>query len=58
MRRSPCDVADELSLPPAGVRDIESWVLSLGEFVRVIAPEELRDAARERHRKVELPIEW
>lgn len=41
----------ELALPVADIRDIESWVLSLGEFVRVLAPKELRDAVRERHRK-------
>ncbi len=41
----------ELALPVADIRDIESWVLSLGEFVRVIAPKELRDAVRMRHRK-------
>ena len=40
----------ELSLPVADIRDIESWVLSLGEFVRVLAPKDLRDAVRGRHR--------
>lgn len=41
----------ELALPVADIRDIESWVLSLGEFVRVVEPAELRDAVRDRHRK-------
>jgi putative transposase len=40
----------ELSLPVADIRDIESWVLSLGEFVRVLEPEDLHDAVLTRHK--------
>ena len=39
----------ELELPVAETRDVESWVLSLGEFVRVLAPAELRRRITERH---------
>ena len=41
----------ELEVPVADARDIEPWVLSLGEHVRVLAPKDLRDRVRERHRK-------
>ena len=40
----------ELALPVADIRDIESWVLSLGEIVRVLAPNDLRDAVVARHK--------
>lgn len=39
----------ELSFPVADPRDVESWILSLGEYVRVQAPKALRDRVRERH---------
>lgn len=41
----------ELELTVADTRDIESWVLSLGEYVRVLSPGSLRDAIRSRHRR-------
>jgi proteasome accessory factor B len=41
----------ELMLPVASTHDVESWVLSLGEFVRVLSPKNLREAIRARHRK-------
>ena len=41
----------ELHLPVADTRDIESWILSLGEHVRVLGPAELRKTIKARHRK-------
>ncbi len=39
----------DLDLPVAEARDLEAWLLSLGEYVEVLAPAALRDAVRERH---------
>lgn len=39
----------ELTLPVAETRDIESWILSLGEFVRVLSPASLRTTVANRH---------
>lgn len=39
----------ELHIPVANTRDIESWILSLGEHVRVLGPEGLMKAVKVRH---------
>lgn len=38
----------ELHIPVADTRDIESWILSLGEHVRVLGPAALHRRIRER----------
>lgn len=40
----------ELTLPVADTLDIESWILSLGEFVRVLSPRALQQKIAARHR--------
>ncbi len=39
----------ELHIPVADTRDIESWILSLGEHVRVLGPNSLKQAIKKRH---------
>ncbi len=40
----------ELSIPVLETRDIEAWVLSLGEHVKVLSPSGLAEQVRRRHR--------
>ena len=39
----------ERHIPVADTRDIESWILSLGEHVRVPGPNSLKQAIKKRH---------
>ena len=39
----------ELHIPVADTRDIESWILSLGEHVRVPGPNSLKQSIKKRH---------
>jgi predicted DNA-binding transcriptional regulator YafY len=41
--------AVELHLPIADTRDIEPWILSLGEHVRILGPKSLATTIRQRH---------
>lgn len=43
------DGSVELQIPVADITDIQSWILGLGEHVRVLAPDELRARIKERH---------
>ena len=39
----------ELHIPVADTRDVEAWILSLGEHMRVLGPEALKKKIRTRH---------
>ncbi len=41
----------ELRIPVLSTRDIEPWILSLAENVKVLAPTDLRDRVKARHRQ-------
>jgi predicted DNA-binding transcriptional regulator YafY len=43
--------AVELHIPVTDTRDIESWILSLGEHVKVLGPNSLKQKVEERHLK-------
>lgn len=40
----------ELHVPVADTRDIESWILSLGEHAKVLRPKSLGQMFKSRHR--------